>query len=65
MREMDLDWRKSSFSGGEGGDCVEVAETADGGRFLRDTKDRRRPAHFFTAAEWGAFAFGVKNGEFD
>jgi hypothetical protein len=65
MREMDLDWRKSSFSGGEGGDCVEVARAADGGRFLRDTKDRARPAHFFTAAEWDAFVLGVKNGEFD
>jgi hypothetical protein len=51
MREMDPDGRKSSLSGG--------------GCFLRDTKDRRRPAHFFTAAEWDAFVLGVKNGEFD
>ena len=60
----DLKWRKSSFSGGEGGSCVEVAETPDGGRYLRDTKDRSRPAHYFTAAEWDAFVKGVKNGEF-
>jgi len=65
MREMDLEWRKSSFSGGEGGDCVEVARAVGGGRFLRDTKDRARPAHFFTAAERDAFVLGVKNGEFD
>jgi hypothetical protein len=45
VHEMDLEWRKSSFSGGEGGQCVEVAATADGGRYLRGTKDRSRPAH--------------------
>jgi hypothetical protein len=61
----NLEWRKSTFSGGEGGDCVEVADAPDGGRYLRDTKDRRRPAHYFTAAEWTAFVLGVKNGEFD
>ncbi len=61
----NLEWRKSSFSGGEGGSCVEVADTPDGGRYLRDTKDRSRPAHYFTAAEWTAFVLGVKNGEFD
>jgi hypothetical protein len=65
MHEMDLEWRKSSFSGGEGGDCVEVAETPDGGRYLRDTKDRSLPAHYFTSAEWVAFVKGVKGGEFD
>jgi hypothetical protein len=65
MHEMDLEWRKSSFSGGEGGNCVEVAESADGGRYLRDTKDRSRPAHYFTSAEWDAFVRGVKVGEFD
>ena len=61
----DLNWRKSSFSGGEGTECVEVAEAPEGGRYLRDTKDRNRPAHYFTAAEWDAFVKGVKNGEFD
>lgn len=65
MHETDLHWRKSSFSGGEGGSCVEVAEAGDGGRYLRDTKDRGRPAHYFTAAEWAAFVEGVKHGEFD
>ncbi|MGH3950943.1 MAG: DUF397 domain-containing protein [Pseudonocardiaceae bacterium] len=58
-------WRKSSYSTSNGGACVEVANAPDGGRWLRDTKDRSRPAHYFTAAEWDAFVRGVKDGEFD
>jgi hypothetical protein len=52
----------SSFCGG--GSCVEVALLADGVA-LRDTKDRGKPAHVFTATEWRDFVAGVKNGEFD
>ncbi|GAB3359640.1 DUF397 domain-containing protein [Amycolatopsis echigonensis] len=57
-------FRKSSYSG-ENGQCVEVGEAADGGRWLRDSKDPSKPAHYFTAGEWDAFIRGVKNGEFD
>ncbi len=32
MEEIDLRWRKSSFSGNGGGDCVEAADYA--GRVL-------------------------------
>lgn len=64
-RHPELTWRKSSFSGGDNGNCVEVATTPGGGRYLRDTKDRNRLAHYFTAAEWDAFVKGVKAGEFD
>lgn len=60
-----LTWRKSSYSTSNGGQCVEVAVTPDGGRMVRDTKDRTHPAHYFTAAEWDAFVRGVKDGEFD
>lgn len=59
----NLSWRKSSFSSGAE-NCVEVAEATDGGRWLRDTKDRSRPAHHFTATAWDAFIEGVKDGEF-
>lgn len=62
--EADLHWRKSSHSGGAQ-QCVEVAQSRDGGRWLRDSKNRGRPAHYFTADEWDAFIKGVKNGEFD
>jgi hypothetical protein len=63
----ELSWRKSSFSGsgGNGGNCVEVAFLPDGGVAVRDTKDRSLGAHVFTAAEWAAFVAGVRAGEFD
>jgi hypothetical protein len=60
----DLNWRTSSFST-DNGQCVEVAEAPQGGRYLRDTKDRTHPAHYFPAEEWTAFIKGVKSGEFD
>jgi hypothetical protein len=61
-----LDWRKSSYSNGNGGSCVEVADLPDGGRAVRDTKDHGRgPVLLFTDSEWVAFTNGVKDGEFD
>ncbi|MEV4283654.1 DUF397 domain-containing protein [Actinoplanes xinjiangensis] len=63
---MDLSnarWRTSTRSGANG-NCVEVAIT-DEGVAVRDTKDRSKPAHVFTLAEWDAFVGGVKDGEFD
>jgi Domain of unknown function (DUF397) len=61
----DLTWRKSSFSSGSGGNCVEVAKLPDDGRVLRNSKDPDGPAVSYTAAEWDAFLRGVKGGEFD
>ena len=60
-----LNWRKSSFSGGQGGDCVEVADLWKGGRAVRDSKDPDGPNLFFTVSEWAAFLHGIRNGEFD
>ncbi|HEY3690800.1 MAG TPA: DUF397 domain-containing protein [Pseudonocardiaceae bacterium] len=64
---MDFDnatWRKSSYSNGSGGACVEVADF-DGRRAVRDSKNPTGPALIFTAAEWAAFTAGVRNGQFD
>jgi len=58
-------WRKSSYSGDNGGNCVEVAALADGARAVRDSKDRHGPALVFTADQWLAFVSGVRSGEFD
>lgn len=60
----DEQFRKSSYSNDHQG-CVEVALGTGGGRWLRDTKDRSLPAHYFTEIEWQAFLDGVKDGEFD
>ncbi|GAA2474421.1 DUF397 domain-containing protein [Streptomyces thermolineatus] len=49
-----LDWFKSSYSSGEGGDCVEVAASADTVH-VRDSKDRSGPVLSFAADEWSAF----------
>jgi uncharacterized protein DUF397 len=66
---MDLTgaaWRKSSFSSGNGGACVEVAivsRATEGGRTLvalRDSKDPNGPALVFTPDEWRTFLSGLR-----
>jgi hypothetical protein len=57
-------WRKSSYSGNGGGNCVEVALVA-GGIAVRDSKNPDGPRLIFTPAEWEAFTAGVRGGEFD
>ena len=55
------DWRKSSYSGNGGSDCVEVS--GHPGRVLvRDTKDRPGPVLGFSPAAWRRFAEQVKAG---
>ena len=58
-------WRKSSYSGGNGGGCIEVARNLPGIVAVRDSKDRTGPVLTFTPAEWEAFTAGVKLGELD
>ncbi|BCJ41389.1 hypothetical protein GCM10010168_56120 [Actinoplanes ianthinogenes] len=58
-------WHKSTWSGGNGGDCVEVATNLPGIVALRDTKDPAGATLVFTRAEWDAFLAGVRAGEFD
>ena len=54
-----MDWRKSSYSGAQGGDCVETAN-ADGVVMVRDTKDRTGETLTFTATAWTTFATSLK-----
>jgi hypothetical protein len=68
-------WRKASYSGGNGGGCVEVATTRDAAPVhksgesilfaVRDSQDPLGPVLYFTEAEWEAFLHGVKDGQFD
>jgi hypothetical protein len=60
----DLTWRTSSYSSGQGGNCVEIADLPNGAQAVRDSKNRTGPALTFTAAEWSAFTAGVRSGEF-
>jgi hypothetical protein len=63
-------WRKSSYSGGNGGQCVEVAATtahpAQPERIcaVRDSKDPRGPVLTFGPGQWRQFTAGVKAGRF-
>lgn len=56
-------WRKSSYSGNNGGNCVE-AGSAPGRVVVRDTKqDGRGPVLAFGAQGWREFAAKIKNDE--
>jgi hypothetical protein len=57
-------WRKSSYSSGDGGNCVEVADGFTGVMPVRDSKDPQGPALLFRAEAWADFLAGVKAGEF-
>jgi hypothetical protein len=50
---MESNWRKSSYSGDNGGACVEVASAED--VLVRDTTDRTGPVITFTVSAWQAF----------
>ncbi|MGW2840598.1 DUF397 domain-containing protein [Streptomyces sp. NPDC001493] len=49
-----LTWRKSSYSGGEQGQCVEIAEGTDA-VYVRDSKNPGGAALAFRAAKFTAF----------
>lgn len=55
---MESNWRKSSYSGDNGGACVEVA-TADA-VLVRDTTDRSGPVVTFPVGAWHAFTATIK-----
>jgi hypothetical protein len=52
-------WRKSSFSGNGGAECVETASHA-GDVLVRDTKDRERGVITVNAASWRVFTEMIK-----
>lgn len=55
-------WRKSTRSGGSGGDCVEVAANLPGVVAVRDSKDPAGPVLAVSPPAFRAFAEGVKAG---
>lgn len=54
-----MDWRKSSFSGANGGACVEVA--SGDSVVVRDTTDRDGVTLAFTAGAWAAFVTELRS----
>ncbi|HEX3784331.1 MAG TPA: DUF397 domain-containing protein [Pseudonocardiaceae bacterium] len=52
-------WRKSSYSGSDNGDCVELAGTLD---MLRDSKNPAGPA---LRADLGALLAAIKENQLD
>lgn len=53
-------WHKSSYSGGDGGNCLEVADGNPGLVPVRDSKTADGPALVFRTAAWAAFVTGLK-----
>ncbi|MFE9333069.1 DUF397 domain-containing protein [Streptomyces sp. NPDC006925] len=60
-------WRKSSYSNGSGGECVEVAVPAHGGVVpMRDTKaGPGGQVLVFPAPQWRHFVAAVRSGSFE
>ncbi|WP_326689639.1 MULTISPECIES: DUF397 domain-containing protein [unclassified Streptomyces] len=54
----ELSWFKSSYSGPEGGNCVEVAHTT-GAVHVRDSKEQRGPVLSVPPRQWATFIESV------
>jgi hypothetical protein len=55
-------WRTSSYSGPDGGNCVEVCRDADGTILIRDTKQHGHGSvHRYPAAAWRTFVRSVRD----
>jgi hypothetical protein len=55
-------WRKSTHSGGQGGDCLEVADGHPHTVPVRDSKTPHAPHLTFRAATWTSFVDALKPG---
>ena len=63
-KEPDLStavWRKSSYSNGSGGECVEVAPGHPGVIPVRDSKSQNGPVLLFPTASWTPFLTSLKH----
>lgn len=62
---MDLsraDWRKPSYSGNNGGACVEVARNFPNAVAVRDSKDPNGPALILSVDQWAGFIARIRSG---
>ncbi|MFI7094648.1 DUF397 domain-containing protein [Streptomyces lydicus] len=57
-------WRKSSYSNGTGGECVEVSDDFPGLVPVRDSKDPEGPTLCIPDGAWRPFITAVKSAAF-
>ncbi|GAA3359078.1 DUF397 domain-containing protein [Saccharopolyspora gregorii] len=62
---MIFKFRKSSYSGGGSGTCVEVALNVPGTRAIRDSKNPGAAPLIFTPSAFTAFRTALKHGSLD
>ncbi len=60
-RRFALDWRKSTFSGGGGGECVEIG-SAGQSVLVRDSRNPSGAVLQFSADGWSSFMNRVRVG---
>ncbi|MER6305392.1 DUF397 domain-containing protein [Streptomyces sp. NPDC001739] len=63
----DAEWFKSSYSGGDGGQCLEFTRALAQPQGLvpvRDSKAPNGPALVFPTHNWTAFISAIKQGQF-
>lgn len=60
METIDRCWRKSSYSGNGGGNCIEVAALPGGKLWVRDSKNPNGPHLAFRRETWQTFAMKLK-----
>lgn len=63
MSPDEITWHKSSYSGGNGGDCVEAAYLASGKAMIRDSRHPGLGHVAVSASEWRAFLDAAKREE--
>ncbi|MEV0439256.1 DUF397 domain-containing protein [Streptomyces spectabilis] len=61
MSTTELAWFKSSYSSGQGDDCVEVA-TCPHAVHVRDSKDMSGPQLTLSPTAWAAFTGQIQGG---
>jgi hypothetical protein len=59
-----IPWRKSSYSGSTGGDCVEVARL-DARQMVRDSKNPEGSVLVLHLDAWAAMVSQIKRGAYD
>jgi hypothetical protein len=59
--DMNLQWRKATYSSGNGGNCIEVA-TTDRTVAVRDSRNPDGPRLAFDTRAWQTFAAKLKAG---